>query len=228
MSTQRKIHHLLQSEGEGDTFRYLPVLSAPFDLNRPILVTEKVDGSTMQSAKGEPWKRFDRFSKGDPRKRLVNEEDRYELRPCRSDDPSVKWYLASFNAHRERFEEFGRRYPDHWIYFEALGVKIGSRYKGLDPTVRVFDVSDRGIFFSFLDTVKIVSEIGLPMVAYRWEVFGHVNNLLEVLAKDVSRDEQLPPHELEGWVLRQHVVNHAVEKEVVAKIRVHDLRRITR
>lgn len=226
MATQRKIHHVLQSEGDGATFRYLPVLRAPFDLNKPVLVTEKVDGSTMQFTHGEPWKRFDRFPKNDPRKRLVSEEERYELRLCKPDDPSVKWYLASFNAHRKQFEELGQRYPNRWTYFEALNDKIGARYKGLDPTVRVFDISENGSFLLFFDVVKAASEIGLPVVAHRWEIFGLIDNLLEVLASDTSRDNGFPAHNLEGWVLRQHVVTHVLNEEIVAKIRVKDLKKI--
>lgn len=226
MVTQRKIHHLLQSEGEGATFHYLPELRAPFDLNKPIIVTEKVDGSTMQSRHGEPWKRFDRFSKGDPKKRLVSEDERYELRLCRLDDPSVKWYLASFNAYCEQFKEFGKRYSNHWIYFEALGNKINARYKGLDPTVRVFDVSENGVFLPFLEVVKVASWVGLPAVSYRWEVFGFLGNLLEVFRNDFSRDGHLPAHNLEGWVLRQHVITHTLNEEVVAKIRFEDLKKI--
>lgn len=228
MATQRKIHHLLQSEGEEATFRYLPALRVPFDLNKPVLVTEKVDGSTMQSMHGEPWKRFDRFSKGNPRKRLVSEDERYELRLCKSDDPSVKWYLASFNAYREQFEKFGKRYPDRWIYFEALNGKIGARYKGLDPIVRIFDISENGRFLPFLDAASVASEVGLPVVVHRQEVFGFLDNLLEILASDFSRDSGFPKHNLEGWVLRQYVVTHASSGEVVAKIRVEDLKKIAR
>ena len=224
MVTQRKIHHVLDSEGQDRDFRYLPRLNAPFDLNKPILVTDKVDGSTMQSNQGQPWKRFDRFSKGDPRKREVSEEERYELRICEPDDPSVKWYLASFNAHREQIEEFGKMYPNSWIYFEALGAKIQSRYSGLDPTIRVFDVGENGIFLPFPETVEVASEFGLMVVGYRWEVFGFLDNLLETLEQDISRDDKLPEHQLEGWVLRQYVLN----EEVVAKIRVSDLKKIER
>ncbi len=226
MATQRKIHHLLQSQGEGATFRYFPELRAPFDLSKPILVTEKVDGSTMQSSNGEPWKRFDRFSKGDNVKRLVSEEERYELRRCEKEDPSVKWYLAGFDAYREQFVEFGRQYPHFWIYFETLGAKIGTRYKDLSPTVRVFDVGDHLGFLPFLDAHRAAFEIGLPVVAYRLEVFGSLSNLFEALRTDTSRDGGFPAHILEGWVLRQRARNHVLDEEVVAKIRVEDLRKI--
>lgn len=222
MSIQRKIHHLLQSEGADETFRYLPLLRVSLDLEEPVLITEKVDGTTMQAIRGEPWKRFDLFKRGDPRKRLVSEAERYELRFCQPEDPSVKWYLKSFEAHREAFDEFGRQYPDIWIYFEALGANIGARYKGLAPTVRIFDVGADGSFLPFFKTVGLVREFQLPAVAYRWEVFGTLENLLEVLARYISMDPKLPPHELEGWVLRSEVNGN----EVVAKIRVRDLQQI--
>ncbi len=224
MTTQRKIHHLLQSGGEGASFRYFPELRVPLDLTRPILVTEKVDGSTMQSTRGEPWKRFDRFSKGDPGKRLAIEDERYELRLCKPEDPSVKWYLASFDAYREKFEEFAKRFPDHWIYFESLNGKIGARYKGLTPTVRVFDVNMDGKFLPFLGAARMALEVGLPVVAHRWEVFGALDNLLSILANDFSRDCGFSEHKLEGWVLRQWVNLD----EVVVKVRVEDLKKIAR
>jgi len=226
VSTQRKIHHLLQSHGEGRDFQYLPDLRASFDLGEPILVTEKVDGSTMQSKQGEAWKRFDRFKKKDPRKRLASEEERYELRLCSPYDPGVKWYLASFNAHSSQFNLFGQRHPDRWIYFEALGAKVQSRYPGLDPTVRVFDVSSNGAFLPFSEAVSIAFELGLPVVAHRWETFGSLGNLLDSLTTDSSRDDGLPSHQLEGWVLRQS--GSTPSEEVVAKVRIGDLRKLAR
>ena len=228
MSTQRKIHHVLASEGEERSFRYLPVLKAPLDLSRPILVTEKVDGSTMQSQLGEPWKRFDRFSKGDPRKRIVSEDERYELRRCEVSDPAMKWYLAAFDSRREDFEHFGRKYPNHWIYFEAMGSKIQARYPGLAPTVRVFDVSENGKFLPFEEAVKIVSQFWLPVVTYGKKVFGTLDQLLEDLVAPISiygDDQGLPTHQREGWVLRQDDGNG---KEVVAKIRIADLKKMVR
>lgn len=222
MAIQRKIHHLLQSEGQDDTFHYLPHLRALFDLTKPILVTEKVDGSTMQAIRGEPWKRFDRFKKGDPQKRLVPEEDRYELRPCERNDPSLQWYLKSFGVCLAQFVRFGETHPNHWIYFEALGSKISARYKNLEPTIRVFDVSEESRFLFFEEAVTFAVDAGLPAVSYHWETFNNLENLLKSLAGATSRDCGFPPHQLEGWVLRQ-VQN---QEEIVAKIRVHDLNNI--
>lgn len=225
MSTQRKIHHVLASEGEGKAFRYLPVLQAAIDLSKTILITEKVDGSTMQSQLGEPWKRFDRFSKGDPRKRTVSEEERYELRQCEAGDPAVKWYLAAFDAHREAFGRFGQAYPNHWIYFEALGGKIQSRYPDLTPTIRIFDVSENGAFFPFGEAVSIADQFELPVVEHRTEIFFTLGSLLEKLSVANSSDRGFPTHQIEGWVLRQDDGNG---NEVVAKIRVADLKKIVR
>lgn len=227
MSTQRKIHHVLASEGEGKSFRYLPVLKAPLDLSRPILVTEKVDGSTMQSQLGEPWKRFDRFSKGDPRKRLVSEDERYELRRCEAVDPAMKWYLAAFEAFRHQFEKFGELFPDTWVYFEALGGKIGSRHPGLEPTIRAFDVSRDGKFLPFGMMREMTIKASLPRVdGWHRSWAGSLDRLLEDLGQDQWKDRGLaPPYKLEGWVLRQDDGNG---NEVVAKIRVADLQKIVR
>ena len=223
MLTQRKIYHLLKSFGQGDDFWYLWELRTAFDLSKPILVTDKLDGSTMQTDGTEPWKRFDRFKKGDKRKFNASEEERYELRICQPDDPLVKWYIEAFNVYRDRFAEFGRRYPGFCAYFEALGGNIGGRFPGLKPTIRVFDVADENSYLPFLETVKIAESVGLPVVPHRWEMFGNLETLLEILSRDVSGDKDLPMHILEGWVLRQMVNG----EEVVAKIRIADLAQLS-
>lgn len=223
MSTQRKIYHLLKSEGENETFRYLPEFRAPFSLEEPILVTDKVDGSTMQSKGGKPYKRFDLFRKNDPRKHTASEAERYELRLLDPLNHSHREFLTAYNSYRPEFEEFGRRYPDLWIYSEGLSSNIGGRFPGLKPTIRVFDANKNGQYLPFLEILRMAGEVGLPVVPWRWEVFGNLETLLEVLSKDVSSDKELPPHRLEGWVLRQ-VVNG---EEVVAKIRVTDIDQIS-
>jgi hypothetical protein len=182
-----------------------------------------VDGSTMQSQRGEAWKRFDRFSKGDSRKRLVAEDERYELRRCETTDTAMKWYLAAFDSRREAFERFGRMYPDRWLHFEALGGTIGARYPGLTPTVRVFDVSDNSGFLPFGEAVEIAEEIGLPVVSFKMVFFFSLKHLLAKLSEDASSDWGLGRHQLEGWVLRQRDANG---NEVVAKIRVADLKKL--
>lgn len=217
MITQRKIRHLLVGEGEGASFSYREELAQPFDLMQPILVTEKVDGSTMQALGGEPFKRYDRFKARDPRKHTATEEERYELRPCSRANPAERWYLDAFDAHAEAFS----RVPsDVCIYFEAMGERIGARYPRLEPTVRVFDASRDGAWLPFVDTVQLATLTGLPLVAHETRVFMTLNNLLLALACADSYDDDLPEHRLEGWVLRQG--------DLVAKIRKADLAKMER
>lgn len=215
MSTQRKIGHVLQSSGDGQSFAYHAALGTPFDLSAPVLVTEKVDGSTMQVLNGAPFKRYDNFKKGDPRKHGASEEERYRLCACSRDNPSERYYLDAFDAYAEQFAMLD---PGVWFYFEAMGAKIGARYPGLSPTVRVFDSSRDGAWRPFEDTRVNASAAGLPVVQSFYETFGSIGALLGRLSEAESTDADLPPHKLEGWVLRQG--------DLVAKIRKADLGRI--
>lgn len=220
MTTQRKIGHVLASGGSGADFHYRAELAAPFDLSAPIMVTEKVDGSTMQALGGKPYKRYDNFKAGDPRKHGASEEERYRLEECSRDKPHERYYLDAFDQYAAAFGEV----PAHvWVYFEALGPKIGARYRGdgFAPTVRVFDTASFGAFGPFGETRAIAGRAGLPVVACHERVFGTLDGMLAELGAAESRDPALPPHELEGWVLRQWDGH----REVVAKIRKGDLGR---
>jgi len=221
MTTQRKIKHLLASAGTGAEFRYLPQLAVPFDFSRAFLVTEKADGSTMQAQDGLPYKRYDRFTKGDPRKFTASEEERYELRACTRDNPAERWYLAAFDAHQEAFARSARSAPGLWIYFEALGAKISARYPDLAPTVRVFDVARAGSFLPFERAIEEAGAAGLPLVHYTLTRFVGLPDLfwsLEHQQSDLVHPTTFRPYSSEGWVLRQD--------DLIAKIRVADLARI--
>ena len=218
MSTQRKIYHILKSEGTGKDFKYLPELSISFDLSKLIHITEKVDGSTMQALGGELYKRYDNFGKNNPLKATAIEAERYRLDKCSRDIPAEKHYWSCYDAHAEAIKEFGSRFPNTWLYFEALSSKIGARYTGLSPTIRVFDTGRDGEFLKFNDTLRHVETVGLPVVADRFQTFGDLAGLLLALSESTSTDSALPPHKLEGWVLRQG--------DLIGKIRVDDLKKI--
>lgn len=216
MTTQRKIYHLLDSQGNQEDFKYLPSLNAPFDLNQPILVTEKVDGTTVQgrveSGEFVTYKRFDNFKPGDPRKHAASEEERYRLEKLQLSDPASRWIWRSVDGWKSKLNQL----PEGlWVYFEAIGDKIGARYKGLSPTIRVFDTSSEGKFNPFGFLVVLCHQLGIPTVEFHSSVFGDLGTLVETLRVAESRDEELKPYKLEGWVLRQG--------EHVAKIRVKDL-----
>lgn len=221
MTTQRKIGHVLVSAGEGRDFHYTRAPAAPFDLSKPILVTEKVDGSTMQARNGKPFKRYDNFKAGDSRKHGASEEERYRLEACSREKPHERYYLDAFDVYADAFLRVA---PHLWVYFEAIGPKIGARYRGLGegPTIRVFDVSDAGAFLPFGETDAIAHRAGLPVVATHTLTFGDVAGLISLLSEAQSRDAALPTHDLEGWVLRQW----NGEREIVAKIRKADLGRL--
>jgi hypothetical protein len=222
MTTQRKIHHVLDSQGNGDSFFYLPLLKAPIDISQPLLVTEKVDGTTVQGKKEDGqftvYKRFDNFKPGDPRKHAASEAERYRLEKLQPKDPASKWIWLSVNRWQDKFNQL----PEGlWVYFEALGDKIGARYKGLPATVRVFDTApESGSYNPFETTVEVIQQAGLPLVAFRTVSFGDVETLILQLQSAKPQDEELKPYVLEGWVLRQG--------ETVAKIRVKDLDRLGR
>ena len=215
---QRKIHHILKSSGNGKDFHYLPELAIQFELDQIILVTEKVDGSTLQAKGGELYKRYDNFSKNDPRKQTATEQERYRLDKCSRSNPSEKWYWQSFDAYRPQFERLGLHHPDIWVYFEALGSKIGARYPGLGPTVRVFDAGTETAFEPFRGAGEVADAYALPMVFYYYRQFSGLEHLLADLQSAVSGDIGLPEHKLEGWVLRQG--------DLIGKIRVADLNKL--
>lgn len=223
---QRKIHHLLKDAGDSRDHRYLRELRLPFDLSKPILVTEKVDGTTVQGRKEDGefavYKRFDNFKPGDPRKHSASEADRYRLERLRRDDPAAKWIFAAADHHREAFSLLPE---DLWIFFEALGEKIGARYKNpvLAPTIRVFDTGDGVVFSHFDITREFARFYALPLVAAHRQCFGNLDALVENLRSARSCDQQLEHYPLEGWVLRQKDQDL---REMVAKIRVKDLERL--
>lgn len=188
-----------------------------------LYISHVLKKSNCSHPKGDDtYKHYDRFKSGDSRKHNATEEEHYELRKCKEEYPAEKWYLAGFNAYREQFKAFLQEFPDTWIYFETLGEKIGARYAQLMPTVRVFDVSKNGKFLSFEKAKELALRFNLPVVKSHIETFGSLENLISMPTQSGSHDEGFPEHKLEGWVLRQEIGG----QEVVAKIRVGDLKRL--
>ncbi len=226
LMVQRKIQHLLKDTGNGRDHRYVRELRLPFDFTRPILVTEKVDGTTVQGRveDGEfvVYKRFDNFKPGDPKKHTAGEAERYRLERLRRDDPASKWIWIAVDRHMSAFNKLP---SGVWIFFEALGEKIGSRYRNpaLAPTIRVFDTGDGEVFGYFEITTEMTLSRDLPLVAARRECFGNLDALIEGLRQARSMDAEFASYPLEGWVLRQKDEN---SRELVTKIRVKDLERL--
>lgn len=231
---QRKISHLLKDTGTGRDHRYVRELRTPIDLSRSVLVTEKVDGTTVQSryirGELEIWKRFDNFRAGDPRKHAALESERYRLERLHRDDPSTRWIWAAVDRHSDGLCRF---WGSVWIFFEALGANINARYRQppLQPTIRVFDVGSDGGFHHFADT-ELAKSVRLPIVGARTQIFGDLEalfrNLRQARYEDNGRDHLFPDdnlcgYPLEGWVLRQV---DSGGREIVAKIRVKDLEKL--
>lgn len=222
--TQRKIPHLLKDEGNGRDHRYLRELRVPIDLREMVLVTDKVDGTTVQGIVGpdgfEVHKRFDNFRAGDPAKHAASELERYRLERLRRDDPAARWIWAAVDPFMDRLA----RLPSGlWTFFEALGASINARYKNppLAPTIRVFDTGRDGEFAMFADTYQLANSFGLPVVDHRLQRFGDLETLVSFLVTQRgSPDHELGGYPIEGWVLRQ---DSLFIHETVAKIRVKDL-----
>lgn len=225
MFTQRKIHHVLKNNGgEGSEFRYLPETDMPLN---DLLLTDKVDGSTVQFTNGKFFKRMDNFQTGDPRKFTATEEERYRLEPL-DDRPAFKHYLTSAMTQEEGFMRFAEMFKDTTVYFEALGSKIGARYKTLLPTIRCFDVSNSNGFLPFQEAVEMLKCAGLPIVEYTPASFENIDELIEYVAGYSAVDKGLGDHEAEGLVIRSNFIGDDNRQEVVRKIRKNDLKRILR
>lgn len=231
---QRKIPHLLKDVGTGREHRYIRELRVPFDLQKPMIITEKVDGTTVQSrylfGKLEVWKRFDNFRAGDPKKHAAPESERYRLEKLHHDDPSAKWIWAAVDRHYGGLCKF---WGSVWVFFEALGANINARYRNppLQPTIRVFDIGSYGRFHDFT-TTQLAKSAELPIVGAHTQIFGDLETLFRDLRQaryeDSKRDELYPDdnlcgYPLEGWVLRRSDPDGT---ELVAKIRVKDLAKL--
>jgi hypothetical protein len=223
--TQRKIHHLLADNGEtGHNFRYLPELNSihKFDWNDPIILTDKIDGTTVQAADKRVFKRKDKFKKGDPRKREVPPGERYELVEIFPDAPEWRWVFEAYDRYKPIFKRLFNRFT---VYFEAFGPKINKRYRGMDHhDLRVFDIVQPPafVFGDFVDVVDFCTATGLPCVgrtSMYFKGFDTPQAALYAWLHDTDAyiehsdtpeldyykhaDPLLEAYELEGYVLRQ-------------------------
>lgn len=222
MRTQRKIPHLLANNGlSGRDFQYLPTLNPEvvFDWNLPVILTDKIDGTTVQADNTGIYKRIDLFKSGDPRKHSASEEERYGLRKLDENAPENKWILDACSKYRDIFNHLP---DDHTVYFEAFGDKIQSRYAGVDRDIRVFDMAWKDQFTLFRRTVDYCESLGLPTVGWDFKLLAEgVSTLLKILPEARHIEEYfdlVKPVELEGVVLRQ--------LDRIAKIRKADLAKV--
>jgi hypothetical protein len=216
--TQRKIVHLLDSSGTGDTFRYYNKLNrkAQFLEGDSVYLTEKWDGTTAQATNAGVYKRLDLLKKGDPRKATASESERYMLEKLDLEHNKNRWIREAVQEYTSVFQSL----PDGvCVYFEAIGTSIGGRFKHLDEfhDIRVFDFARDDKYLSFDDTVALATEYSLPLVHYDELTDLTVAGVIEQLSR-TSRSYTDIDAELEGFVVRD-----ITDRGRVAKIRVEDL-----
>lgn len=218
MRVQRKIFHLLADNGViGRDFRYLSEMNPRhnFKWAEPVLITDKIDGTTCQFNLMNVYQRRDNFKKGDPRKFTASEEERYRLEPLNPVDPANQHIFKAVKQYLPKFSRDGSIVT----YFEAFGKKIQARYKDYEPDIRVFDVTYLDEWSPFDKTVTYCQSLGLPCVKHAPGYFEEgVEQIIELLPKARHLDPDLQQYDLEGWVLRQG--------NQIAKIRKKDLKRI--
>jgi hypothetical protein len=92
LRVQRKIDHLLASDGTGDDFVYKSTLATVHGLTPSscVYLTEKWDGTTVQATNRGVFKRRDRFAVGDQRKHEAAESERYDIERLDIPLPSEK------------------------------------------------------------------------------------------------------------------------------------------
>ena len=217
MRSQRKIHHLLESNGTGRDFRYLEMMNPKhhFNWDDPIIVTDKIDGTTVQADNQIICQRRDNFKKGDPRKFTASEEERYHLEKLEESSQN-KWIFEAVEPFREQFLRLSAGVA---VYFECFGPKIGTRYRNMENhSIRVFDVAFKGQFSPFTETIILCEMFDLPLVGYKLVQYHGIQDIIKWLQDARHADLKLYEFELEGWVIRQ--------REEIAKIRKSDLEKL--
>jgi len=213
---QRKIFHLLANNGlSGREFRYLLKVNPKhaFNWNEPLLITDKIDGTTAQADSEHIYKRRDTFKKGDPQKFKAPETERYFLEQLDETSPQNRWIFQAYSRYKDRFSKIP---PSYTVYFECFGDKIQERYKNMPPDIRVFDITHDEEFVPFETTLAFCNTYHLPLVGFQYRTFSHVSEIVDLLAQATHIDPLLGQYELEGWVLRQ--------QDQIAKIRKADLK----
>jgi len=205
LRVQRKIAHLLESEGSGDDFGYFRRLATAVHGLRPgqrVVLTEKWDGTTVQATNKGIFKRKDRFGLGDPRKHAATEEERYDIERVDLEHPQNRHIATSVRVYLERFNAME---PDLCVYFEAVGSNIQARFTHLPEfaDIRVFDFARSGRFLPWSETTSLAKKYDLPIVAAT-ESMLDLDKVLEVLQARPCYAGGIPA-QLEGFVVRAPV-----------------------
>eukprot|EP00977_Amphora_coffeiformis_P014669 scaffold4162_cov162-Amphora_coffeaeformis.AAC.2 len=216
ITCQRKIHSLMDHQGQGDTFCYYPRLNSavPFSEGEEVYLTEKMDGTTMQATKDGVYKRFERTQKS-KKWHGLSEEERYRVERVDLTNRSHRYIARAINRYLPVFETI----PDGvCIYFEAIDPSIGTRFqelKGFD-SIYVFDSARNGEFVSFGETVELCQTLGLPCVAHS-RIKLSLPRIIQTLSQTNLYYSAVSNALLEGYVVR------SINTSDAAKIRVDDI-----
>ena len=216
---QRKIHSLMDHQGQGDTFCYFPRLNSavPFSEGEEVYLTEKMDGTTMQATKDGVYKRFERTQKS-KKWYALSEEERYRLERIDLSNRSNRYIAQAI----DRYFPILSNIPDGvCIYFEAIDPSIGTRFPDLEgfDSIYVFDSARNGDFVPFGETVELCQTLRLPCVAYS-RINISLSRIIESLSQTNLYYTTVSNALLEGYVVR------SINTSAAAKIRVDDIPKI--
>lgn len=232
---QRKIFHLFQYSGSGDSFQYEP----PPRLNSaqcgwapasstPVYITEKWDGTTMQASSTHIFKRLDLWG---ARRKGADPSQRYDLRlvAWRGADTDWDWRGLEFQeADLRVFQALSGYLPalaglaaGLCVYFEVVHERINSTFQHLPgfADIRVFDFSRDAAFLPFEDTISLSERHGLPLVG--WHLCDHLDAQQvwdELVMASNGGEYGTAQAPLEGFVIRE-----AGKGDRIAKARVAHL-----
>ncbi len=220
MRVQRKIFHLLADNGiSGANFGYLPQISSrhKFDFSKAFVITDKIDGTTVQADNRAIYQRRDKFKSGDPRKFSASEAERYFLVELNKNGSENKWIFEAVEPFQSKMKQM---LDDLVVYFECFGSKIQDRYRAFGHhSIRIFDFALHDDYLPFEETLQKCTSFNLPNVGYDLRHFDDIFELLASFKNAEHIDPELKPFILEGWVIRQG--------DQIAKIRKADLRKLS-
>ena len=221
--TQRKINHVLDHVGSGDTFHYLKSFNplTGFEAGQEVIFTEKWDGTTVQATNQAIFKRIDKIQKGDTRKHSANEEQRYNLEELDLDNPKNKYIAKAVANYLDTFKQLEE---GECVYFEALGTLIGSRFQHIKDfyDIKVFDFSRNGNFLSFEETIELAEKYNLPITNSFTEKLD-IDRVIQRLSDPTCYDDA--DAQLEGFVIREAGYD-LLDGGKIGKFRVDDVPKI--
>eukprot|EP00418_Pyrodinium_bahamense_P081730 CAMPEP_0179065272 /NCGR_PEP_ID=MMETSP0796-20121207/28374_1 /TAXON_ID=73915 /ORGANISM="Pyrodinium bahamense, Strain pbaha01" /LENGTH=413 /DNA_ID=CAMNT_0020762237 /DNA_START=64 /DNA_END=1302 /DNA_ORIENTATION=- len=225
---QRKIFHLFQFAGTGDSFRYEPPprLNAEQtgfgagEVPQPaVYLTEKWDGTTMQATSSAIFRRQEIVGK----RRSKDPAHRYELKlvAWRDGGAEGRWRGLDFleadrrvaealTPHLERIQALDEGLC---VYFECVHTHINTTFSQIKEfaDIRVFDFSrvdaggrwQGGDFLPFNETVELATHFGLPLVGWELRPRLEACEVWGELAAAVQRCYATVEAPLEGFVVRE-------------------------